>query len=44
MQDREVHLAEVKKRSEEYRASKASSTPAAASASAPVAAKGNFSF
>lgn len=40
MQDREVYLAEVKKKSDEYKAQKAAGN----TASAPVAAKGGFNF
>ncbi len=47
MQDREVYLADIKKRTDEYRAQKAS-TPTSASAAnamnAPIAAKGGFNF
>ena len=43
MQNREVYLADVKKRQDEYNASKqASNTPA--NFSAPVAKNGDFSF
>ena len=41
MADREVYLADVKKRQEEYQATK--ETPSVASASAPAAA-GGFNF
>ena len=40
MQDREVYLAEVKKKSDEYKAQKAAGN----TTSAPVAAKGGFNF
>ena len=46
MQDRELMLADVKKRSDEYRAQKAGTTPvqAAPSTTATVATKGTFNF
>lgn len=46
MQDREVYLADVKKRNDEYKASRAASTPAPAVGGAPASAvpAGNFSF
>ena len=43
MQDRETMLAETKARSDEYRASKAASTPAT-TASTTTAAAGTFNF
>jgi hypothetical protein len=42
MQDREVKLAEAKKRTEEYRANK--NVPATAAPAAPKAKSGNFNF
>ena len=47
MQDRQVYLAEVKKRAEDFKASKTVSTPASAPikiASANPAKKGSFNF
>ena len=47
MQDREVYLADIKKRADEYRAQKTSaqaSAFAAGAMSTPVAAKGGFNF
>jgi hypothetical protein len=46
MQDREVYLADIKKRADEYRAQKASNQSSAfnSAASTPVAAKGGFNF
>lgn len=44
VQDREVMLAETKKRTEEYRANKNSATPAAAAPVASVAKPGVFTF
>ena len=49
MQDRQVHLADVKKRREEYKQQKAAATPAASFGAAPTAnvapaAQGKFTF
>lgn len=44
LQNREVYLADKKKANDEYKASRASTTPAAASSPIPTAAKGTFSF
>ena len=43
-QDREVYLADVKKRNDEYKASKASSTPATATVAATATKTTGFSF
>lgn len=44
MQDREVYLADIKKRSDEYRAQKAAGGSTGAAPSTPVANKGGFNF
>lgn len=44
LQNREVYLAEKKKANDEYKASRASTTPAAAYSPVPTAAKGTFNF
>ena len=44
MQDREVLLADIKKRAEEYKASKNSAIPAPATPAAPAAKVAPFSF
>ena len=44
LQNREVYLADKKKANDEYKASRASTTPAAASSPIPTAAKGTFNF
>ena len=44
LQNREVYLADKKKANDEYKASRASTTPAAASSPVPTATKGTFNF
>lgn len=44
LQNREVYLADKKKANDEYKASRASTTPATASSPVPTAAKGTFNF
>lgn len=44
LQNREVYLADKKKANDEYKASRASTTPAAASSPVPTAVKGIFNF
>lgn len=44
LQNREVYLADKKKANDEYKASRASTTPAAASSPVPTAVKGTFNF
>lgn len=44
MQDREVYLADIKKRADEYRAQKFSAQTNGFPAGAPIAAKGGFNF
>lgn len=44
LQNREVYLADKKKANDEYKASRASTTPAVASSPIPTAAKGTFNF